>query len=58
VPGGDNQRRRNLMKLSGPVLTFALHAEADVTASVIERCRSEQTLCLPRAVTPRRSARG
>ena len=52
-PGGlaivnaDDHRCRSLVsKIRGPVLTYALHAEADVTASVIERCRSEQTFYL------------
>jgi UDP-N-acetylmuramoyl-L-alanyl-D-glutamate--2,6-diaminopimelate ligase len=47
VINADDHRCRNMIpKLTGPVLTYALHAEADVTASVIERCRSEQTFLL------------
>jgi UDP-N-acetylmuramoyl-L-alanyl-D-glutamate--2,6-diaminopimelate ligase len=47
VINADDHHCRNLIpKLTGPVLTYALHAEGDVTASVIERCRSEQSFML------------
>jgi UDP-N-acetylmuramoyl-L-alanyl-D-glutamate--2,6-diaminopimelate ligase len=52
-PGGlaivnaDDHRCRNLLgKIKAPCLTYALHAEADVSASVLERCVSEQTFLL------------
>jgi UDP-N-acetylmuramoyl-L-alanyl-D-glutamate--2,6-diaminopimelate ligase len=52
-PGGlavvnvDDHRCRSLAsKLAGPVLTYALHAEADISADVLERCLSEQTFLL------------
>jgi UDP-N-acetylmuramoyl-L-alanyl-D-glutamate--2,6-diaminopimelate ligase len=52
-PGGlaivnaDDHRCRNLLqKLRCPSLTFALHGEADITATVIERSVSEQTFLL------------
>jgi UDP-N-acetylmuramoyl-L-alanyl-D-glutamate--2,6-diaminopimelate ligase len=47
VVNADDHRCRHLIaKLTGPVLTYALHAEADITASVLERSRSEQTFLL------------
>ena len=47
VVNADDHRCRNLLpKLQGKVLTYALHAEADITASVLERSRSEQTFLL------------
>lgn len=47
VINADDHRCSSLIpQLTGPVLTYALHAEADVTASVIERCRSEQAFLL------------
>jgi UDP-N-acetylmuramoyl-L-alanyl-D-glutamate--2,6-diaminopimelate ligase len=47
VVNADDHRCRNLIpKLKGPVLTYALHAEADITASVLERSRSEQTFLI------------
>jgi UDP-N-acetylmuramoyl-L-alanyl-D-glutamate--2,6-diaminopimelate ligase len=52
-PGGlaivnaDDHRCRNLLaRVKAPCLTYALHAEADVTASVLERFVSEQTFLL------------
>jgi UDP-N-acetylmuramoyl-L-alanyl-D-glutamate--2,6-diaminopimelate ligase len=52
-PGGlaiinaDDHRCRSLLAdLAHPSLTYALHAEADVTASVLERSVSEQTFLL------------
>jgi len=52
-PGGlaiinaDDHRCRNLLpKIKAPCLTYALHAEADITASVLERFVSEQTFLL------------
>jgi UDP-N-acetylmuramoyl-L-alanyl-D-glutamate--2,6-diaminopimelate ligase len=52
-PGGvavlsaDDHRSRNLLpKLKSPALTFGLHAEADLSAEVLERHRSEQTFLL------------
>ncbi len=52
-PGGvavinaDDHRCRNLLgDLRGPVLTYALHAEADITARVLERSLSEQMFLL------------
>jgi UDP-N-acetylmuramoyl-L-alanyl-D-glutamate--2,6-diaminopimelate ligase len=52
-PGGlaivnaDDHRCRNVTaKITAPCLTYALHAEADVTASVLERFVSEQTFLL------------
>jgi UDP-N-acetylmuramoyl-L-alanyl-D-glutamate--2,6-diaminopimelate ligase len=52
-PGGvaivnaDDHRCRNLLShVKTPCLTYGLHAEADVTASVIDRCPSEQTFLL------------
>jgi UDP-N-acetylmuramoyl-L-alanyl-D-glutamate--2,6-diaminopimelate ligase len=47
VLNADDHRCRNLLPLiKSPCLTFGLHAEADVTAEVIERQRSEQTFVL------------
>jgi UDP-N-acetylmuramoyl-L-alanyl-D-glutamate--2,6-diaminopimelate ligase len=47
VVNADDHRCRNLVgELSAPCLTYALHAEADVTAQVLERCPSEQTFLL------------
>jgi UDP-N-acetylmuramoyl-L-alanyl-D-glutamate--2,6-diaminopimelate ligase len=52
-PGGvailnadDHGSREFLMSLDVPCLTFGLHGEAEVTATVIERHRSEQTFLL------------
>jgi UDP-N-acetylmuramoyl-L-alanyl-D-glutamate--2,6-diaminopimelate ligase len=52
-PGGlaivnaDDHRCRNLLpKLDAACLTYALHAEADITAQVLERCRSEQVFMI------------
>jgi UDP-N-acetylmuramoyl-L-alanyl-D-glutamate--2,6-diaminopimelate ligase len=47
VINADDHRSRSLLpSLGGPCLTYALHAEADLTAEVIERHRSEQTFLL------------
>jgi UDP-N-acetylmuramoyl-L-alanyl-D-glutamate--2,6-diaminopimelate ligase len=52
-PGGlaivnaDDHRCRNMLAtIKAPCLTYALHAEADVSASVLERFVSEQTFLL------------
>jgi UDP-N-acetylmuramoyl-L-alanyl-D-glutamate--2,6-diaminopimelate ligase len=52
-PGGvaivntDDHRCRSLLpQLGGAALTYALHAEADITARVLERSLSEQTFLL------------
>jgi len=52
-PGGlaivnaDDHRCQSVMdKIETPCLTFGLHAAADITASVLERCISEQTFLL------------
>src|SRR5262245_26780402 len=47
VVNADDHRCRSLLpKLRSSTLTYALHAEADVTATVIERHASEQTFVL------------
>ncbi len=47
VVNADDHHCRNLLpKLRSATLTYALHAEADVTATVIERHASEQTFVL------------
>ena len=47
VVNADDHRCRNMLpSLTGPCLTFGLHAEADVSATVVERQRSEQTFVL------------
>ncbi|MEX2175981.1 MAG: UDP-N-acetylmuramoyl-L-alanyl-D-glutamate--2,6-diaminopimelate ligase [Pirellulaceae bacterium] len=47
VINADDHRSRNLLpKLSAACLTFGLHAEADISASVLERHKSEQTFLL------------
>src|SRR5262245_24748883 len=47
IVNADDHRCRNLLeKLRCPMLTFALHGEADITANVIERSASEQTFLL------------
>jgi UDP-N-acetylmuramoyl-L-alanyl-D-glutamate--2,6-diaminopimelate ligase len=52
-PGGlavinadDEPSRKLLARLDGPVLTFGMAVDADVTASVLEKCASEQTFYL------------
>lgn len=52
-PGGvaiinadDHRCGKLVAKHSGPVLTYALHAEAEITASVLERSPAEQTFLL------------
>jgi UDP-N-acetylmuramoyl-L-alanyl-D-glutamate--2,6-diaminopimelate ligase len=47
VVNADDHRCRNLLtKIDGACLTYALHAEADISASILERSRSEQTFLL------------
>jgi UDP-N-acetylmuramoyl-L-alanyl-D-glutamate--2,6-diaminopimelate ligase len=47
VVNSDDHRCRNLLaEVEGGCLTFGLHAEADVTASVLERHPSEQTFLI------------
>src|SRR4029450_10525320 len=47
VINADDHRSRSLLpSLDVPCLTYGLHAEADVSAQVIERHRSEQTFLL------------
>jgi UDP-N-acetylmuramoyl-L-alanyl-D-glutamate--2,6-diaminopimelate ligase len=47
IVNADDHRCRNLLgDLKGPCLTYALHSEADLTASVLERHLSEQTFLL------------
>jgi UDP-N-acetylmuramoyl-L-alanyl-D-glutamate--2,6-diaminopimelate ligase len=47
VLNADDHRSRNLLpKLDVPTLTYGLHAEADLSARIIERHRSEQTFLL------------
>jgi UDP-N-acetylmuramoyl-L-alanyl-D-glutamate--2,6-diaminopimelate ligase len=47
IVNADDHRCRNLLgKLNSSCLTYALHAEADITASVVERSASEQTFFL------------
>jgi UDP-N-acetylmuramoyl-L-alanyl-D-glutamate--2,6-diaminopimelate ligase len=47
VINADDHRSRSLLPaLDVPCLTYALHAEADISAQVIERHRSEQTFLL------------
>lgn len=43
----DDHRCRSLLSaIDSGCLTYALHAEADITASVLERCPSEQTFLI------------
>jgi UDP-N-acetylmuramoyl-L-alanyl-D-glutamate--2,6-diaminopimelate ligase len=46
INADDHRCRRLLGELDGACLTYAMHAEADVTASVLERHASEQTFLL------------
>jgi UDP-N-acetylmuramoyl-L-alanyl-D-glutamate--2,6-diaminopimelate ligase len=47
VLNGDDHRCRALLRaVSSPCLTYALHAEGDVTASVLERSAAEQMFLL------------
>jgi len=46
VNADDHKSRFLLAEIDGPCLTFGLHAEADITANVIERHISEQTFLL------------
>jgi len=47
VINADDHRSRSLLpRLDVPCLTYGLHAEADISAQVIERHRSEQTFLL------------
>jgi UDP-N-acetylmuramoyl-L-alanyl-D-glutamate--2,6-diaminopimelate ligase len=47
VINADDHRSRSLLpSLAVPCLTYGLHAEADISAQVIERHRSEQTFLL------------
>lgn len=52
-PGGfavlnaDDQESQSLLgEIDCPVLTYGLHAEAEITATILERCPSEQTFLL------------
>jgi UDP-N-acetylmuramoyl-L-alanyl-D-glutamate--2,6-diaminopimelate ligase len=47
IVNADDHRCRNLLaEIEGACLTYALHAEADVTANVLERFISEQTFMI------------
>lgn len=46
VNADDHRCRSVIAELEQPCLTYALHAEADLTAQVLERCASEQTFLL------------
>lgn len=47
VINADDHRCRNLLpSFQAPCLTYGLHAEADISATVLERHRSEQTFVL------------
>jgi len=46
INADDHRCQRLLADRRGPTLTYALHAEADITASVLERFSSEQTFLL------------
>jgi UDP-N-acetylmuramoyl-L-alanyl-D-glutamate--2,6-diaminopimelate ligase len=46
INADDHRCQRLLADRRGPTLTYAIHAEADITASVLERSASEQTFLL------------
>ena len=46
VNADDHRCQSVLGKIKSPCLTFGLHAAADITASILERCLSEQTFLL------------
>jgi len=47
VINADDHRSRSLLpELDVPCLTYGIHAEADISASIVERHRSEQTFLL------------
>ena len=47
VVNADDHRCRNLLpKLGSATLTYGLHAEADISATIVERHKSEQTFVL------------
>jgi UDP-N-acetylmuramoyl-L-alanyl-D-glutamate--2,6-diaminopimelate ligase len=47
IVNADDHRCRNLIsEISGPCLTYGVHADADITAQILERSPSEQTFML------------
>ena len=58
INADDHRCRRLLGEIDGACLTYAMHAEADVTASVLERHASEQTFLLSAGGDGARCARG
>jgi len=47
ILNADDPATRSLFpKIDAPIVTFGMHARADITASLVERCSSEQTFLI------------